>query len=248
MKPKIFILLLFPLLLSAQITKPSHFKFKDSTGVNATIAITTSAHPNVNTVALDVGDEIGVFNPSGMCCGAIVWEKVNTAIRAQGDNTFTPEIDGFKDGELMLFRIWVKKANKEYNSTVKYNASEPYKTGSFYSNGIYVLLDITGASPVKVEENFLPNDIELSRNYPNPFNPSTKINIFIPQRSHVKIDIIDINGKFVKNLGNSFFESGNHIIEWNGKDNESRNAASGIYFYRAMIDNKVFSGKMILSK
>jgi hypothetical protein len=244
-----FIILLFlPVMLISQVIKPTHFKYKDSTGVNATIAITTTANPNVSGVALEVGDEIGVFNTKDTCCGAIVWQKTNDAIIAHGDNTMTPQLDGFKDGEVMAFKIWVKQTNKEYVTKVQYSAVEPFRTGSFYTNGIYLLLSIAGYTPVKVDENSIPTQIKVNQNYPNPFNPATKINIFVPQRSHVILDIIDINGKVVKNLNNSFVELGNHSFEWNGKNNESRKVSSGIYFYKALIDSKIFSGKMILSK
>jgi hypothetical protein len=245
-----FIILLFlPALLVGQIVKPTHFKFKDSTGVNATIAITKSAaSPIVDNTPLVTGDEIGVFNTKDTCCGAMVWEEVNGALIAHGDNSMTSQLDGFIDGEVMVFKIWVKKTNKEYKTKVQYQTGDPLRTGSFYTNGIYLLVSVIGYTPVKVEENLIPTQTKVNQNYPNPFNRSTKIDISLSQRSYVVLDVIDINGKVVKNLNDSFLELGNHSFEWNGKNNKSRKAASGIYFYKALIDNKIFSGKMILSK
>jgi hypothetical protein len=235
-------------MLIGQVIKPVHFKFKDSTGVNALIAITTATDPNVNNVALEVGDEIGVFNTKDTCCGAVVWEKANTAIRAQGDNTMTPSVDGFIDGELMAFKIWVKKSNKEYKAKVQYSAVDPYRTGSFYINGIYLLLSLSGYTPVKVGENIIPDYIKVHQNYPNPFNPSTKINISIPERCHVTFEVIDINGNVIKTLNNSFLESGDHLFEWDGKNSKNKKVSSGVYFYKTIIGEKLFFGKMLLSK
>ena len=248
MKSFFIILLFLPLMLICQIVKPVHFKFKDNTGINAAIAITTAASPNVNGVTLEIGDEIGVFSTKDSCCGASVWQNINTSVIAQGDDGMTSQIDGFLEGELMAFKIWVKKSNKEYKTRVQYSAVSPFLTNFFHTNGIYYLTSISGYTTVKVEENILPNQIIIHQNYPNPFNPSTKIYIYIPQRNHVTLDVIDINGKIVKNLNNSILELGDHTFEWNGINNDSKKTASGIYFYKAVIDNKIYSGKMILSK
>jgi len=244
----LLIILLLPVFAFSQLSKPTHFKFKDSTGVNATIAITAAANPNVDVAALELGDEIGVFNTKDTCCGAIVWETINTAIIAQGDNSMTSAIDGFYDGELMSFKIWKKKSKKEYKAKVAYSAVSPFKTGFFYTNGIYLLTELTGTTQVGISENTIPSKISVKQNYPNPFNPSTKINVEIPNRSNVSINIFDVNGKKIKNLFNSSLAAGSHVFEWNAKDDNGILMASGVYYYKILINENFFVGKMLLSK
>lgn len=246
MKPIIIIIFFSTLLLSQTTT--NFFKYK-TTGINATIAITTLANPNVNGISLDVGDEIGVFNASGTCCGAIVWKKSNDAIIAQGDDPMTTEIDGFKEGELMNFRIWVKKSNKVYNAKVQYNASEPYKTGFFYSNGIYYLLDITGyTSSTNIYENIIPEKFLVYPNYPNPFNPTTNIKINIPQKSHLTIEVYDINGNQVNIINDSFLQPGEYIFKWDSRDKYMNLVSSGVYFYKVKVNENIQIGKMLLAR
>lgn len=246
MSGKFLILLLIPVALIGQTT---HFTFKAITGVSANIAITTAANPNVSGVPLEVGDEIGVFNTSGRCCGAVVWQKINTAITVWGDDSMTPEVDGFREGEKISFKIWVKKTNKEYVATVRYNTAEPFKSGFFSANGTYFLLDITGTNPSGGIENIqLPDNIKVYPNFPNPFNPATKFKVDLPGKSDVSIVILDISGKIIRNLFNSSLYGGDYIFEWNGKSDHGDRMASGVYFYRIQTGEKSFTGKMIYAK
>jgi hypothetical protein len=247
MKPIIIILFFSTLLLSQTTT--NYFKYK-TTGINATIAITTLSNPNVNGIPLDVGDEIGVFNSTGLCCGAVVWQKANTAIIAYGDDVMTTNVvEGFKEGELINYKIWVKKSNKVYNAKVQYNASEPYKTGFFYSNGIYYLIDITGyTSSTNIYKNIIPEKFFVYPNYPNPFNPSTNIKIKIPQKSHLTIDVYDINGNQVNRINDSFLPPGEYIFKWDGRDKNMNLVPSGIYFYKVKVNENIQIGKMLLAR
>jgi len=94
----------------------------------------------------------------------------------------------------------------------------------------------------------LPKDFSVSQNYPNPFNPSTVINFQIPKPSNVKISIYNITGQRIYTLINSWMESGNHHVAWDGKNEKGVKVTSGIYFYH--FEAGEFSGvqKMILVK
>jgi hypothetical protein len=76
------------------------------TGNNATIAV--PADVEINGPALMPGDEIAVFTPDGsICAGVSVWSGANIAITAWGDDSQTTLIDGLRDGEPMVFRVWL---------------------------------------------------------------------------------------------------------------------------------------------
>ncbi len=89
----------------------------------------------------------------------------------------------------------------------------------------------------------IPDNFAVSQNYPNPFNPSTTIEYALPQKSEVRLDIINILGQFVetKNLG--YQAAGYHTIDFDGSA-----LSSGIYFYRIITDFGVESKKMVLLK
>ena len=69
-------------------------------------------------------------------------------------------------------------------------------------------------------------------NYPNPFNPTTKIDYALPAESDVILSIYNIRGQLVKKIKQNDQPAGYHHVYWHGKDNNSKSVASGVYFYR----------------
>jgi hypothetical protein len=104
--------------------------------------------------------------------------------------------------------------------------------------------------PVDVipEKAIVPYQFALRQNYPNPFNAVTTIEYSIASRSHVNISVFNILGQKVATLVNEMKTVGSYTVFWNGENNNSELAASGLYFYR--IDAGKFSQckKMILLK
>ncbi len=92
-------------------------------------------------------------------------------------------------------------------------------------------------------EDLYPYDFSLSQNFPNPFNPSTKINYSLKESGNVKLTIFDVLGRKVIDLYNGFMEKGNHSITFNAS-----NLSSGIYLYRIESGSFVKTKKMILLK
>ena len=67
------------------------------------------------------------------------------------------------------------------------------------------------------------------KNYPNPFNPSTKIHYNISKSTYIKISVIDMMGREVKALVNEHQKPGLKTIEWDGKNEKGESLASGVY-------------------
>ncbi|HMU43084.1 MAG TPA: T9SS type A sorting domain-containing protein, partial [Ignavibacteriaceae bacterium] len=86
-------------------------------------------------------------------------------------------------------------------------------------------------------------EFQLSNNYPNPFNPTTKIRYSIPDRSEVILKVYDILGKEVASLVNEEKEPGYYTVDFDGS-----NLASGMYIYRITAGNFIETRKMILMK
>ncbi len=91
------------------------------------------------------------------------------------------------------------------------------------------------------------NGFKLQNNYPNPFNPSTKISYNIKGASadyhHVLLEIFDPVGRQISTLykGNQY--AGNYTYEFN-----ATNLTSGIYFYKLSVDGESRTKKMVLLK
>jgi hypothetical protein len=73
----------------------------------------------------------------------------------------------------------------------------------------------------------LLKSFNLSQNFPNPFNPSTKIKYSIPQTSNVVVKVFDILGNEIETLVNEEKQTGTYEITW-----YAENLPSGVYFYR----------------
>jgi hypothetical protein len=92
-----------------------------------------------------------------------------------------------------------------------------------------------------MEQTLLPSEIQLSSNYPNPFNPVTTISYDLPIGAHVSLMVYDVLGREVTTLVDGFVEAGYH--------RETLNAgrlASGVYFYRIQAGSFVQTKKLLL--
>lgn len=88
-----------------------------------------------------------------------------------------------------------------------------------------------------------PVSFELSQNFPNPFNPETKINFQIPTDGFVSLKVFDNSGKEVATLVNQSMTAGFHTTNFNAST-----LSSGVYFYRLETQGFVKVMKMALVK
>ncbi|MDD3641905.1 MAG: FlgD immunoglobulin-like domain containing protein [Candidatus Krumholzibacteria bacterium] len=88
--------------------------------------------------------------------------------------------------------------------------------------------------------------LTLYQNRPNPFNPSTTIEYYLPERIPVSLDVYDVGGRHIVRLANGMHESGLHTIAWNGLDAAGRAVAGGVYFYSLRAGKRVLTRKMII--
>lgn len=94
---------------------------------------------------------------------------------------------------------------------------------------------------VEVKENFIPTEIKLYPNYPNPFNPSTKINYHTTQSGFVSLKVYDVLGNEVATIVDETKPAGNYEVTF-----DAHGLSSGVYFYKLQTQNFVKTRKMIL--
>jgi len=112
----------------------------------------------------------------------------------------------------------------------------------------YRLWGIPSPTGPKVDVGFLPDEVSLLGNYPNPFNSSTVINFSIPDKSHVLLSVFDIMGRKVKTLLNKEIAAGEYSIHWDGTDSEGYAVSSGIYYSHLEVADQVRTAKMTMLK
>ena len=93
------------------------------------------------------------------------------------------------------------------------------------------------------ETNEIATEYYLSNNFPNPFNPTTKIRYSIPYSSKVVIKVFDILGNKIETLVNEEKHTGTYEITW-----YAENLPSGVYFYQLKAGSFIDTKKMILLK
>jgi len=88
-----------------------------------------------------------------------------------------------------------------------------------------------------------PRTFELEQNFPNPFNPSTKINYSIPENSQVTIEVFNVIGRRVATLVDREMVPGSYTVNF-----DASNLSSGMYFYRLQAGSTLITKKMTLIK
>lgn len=141
------------------------------------------------------------------------WKKIGF-IKGQGTSTLIGKYE-FIDNVENFGKYYYKLKQIDYNGTFN------------FSN----IIEVTVASPT---------NFKLNQNFPNPFNPLSKISFEIPVQSNVKIVLYDMLGKEIKVLLNGNFEAGYHTLNINAID-----LSSGIYFYCMTTDKGYTSTKKL---
>ena len=102
--------------------------------------------------------------------------------------------------------------------------------------------------PLASSDQISPVVTELKGNYPNPFNPSTTIAYSVKDATPVLIGIYNIKGQLVRTLVDAPKAAGNHLVVFDGLDNNRQPLSSGVYFYRMQAGDYSKSQKMIMMK
>jgi hypothetical protein len=87
--------------------------------------------------------------------------------------------------------------------------------------------------------------LTLHQNHPNPFNPSTTIAYFLPERCRVRLAVYDVLGRVVGVLVDREEEMGPHSVHWDGLDSDGRGVPAGVYLYLLEAGKMRISKKMI---
>ncbi|MCD4730401.1 MAG: T9SS type A sorting domain-containing protein [Bacteroidales bacterium] len=146
-----------------------------------------------------------------------VYDSVNLLVKV--DFTVDKEINGFVYDTLTI------TANSTYKYDIIIAINEEFITGNSYKT---------------------ISDYNLSV-YPNPFTDHTNISFHLDKSSKVSIEIIDQQLKKISNiLLRKKVKKGDHLYNWDRKNNNGHKVLSGIYYCRITVDNKAMVIKMVI--
>jgi len=107
--------------------------------------------------------------------------------------------------------------------------------GTFYLDDIRLVAATPPPSATAVLEEHtatVPKSFTLGQNYPNPFNSNTTICFALPENQEVKLSIFNLAGQQVVTLVQGARQAGTYTVRWDGRDDDGRPLASGVYLYR----------------
>ncbi len=201
----------------------------NGSGVLAPIAPTLISPPN---------------NSSGQGLTPLLdWDSISTAVsyrlQLSADSTFGATLIDVQNITSSQYQVsaGVLANNVKYFWRVKASnigGESPYSTVWNFRTALVGISHTGNETPVLHK---------LYNNYPNPFNPVTKIKFDIPEQSFTKLTIYDIIGKQVSVLVNRELNPGSYEAEFNAS-----NLPSGVYFYKLQAGVYIGVKKMILVK
>jgi hypothetical protein len=136
-----------------------------------------------------------------------------------------------------------KNIGADDNSTIHLNLNR-----TFLSNPEAKEILIQNEGPI------VPTTFMLYQNFPNPFNPITKIEFDINKSGessgieNATLDIFNILGQKVKTLIDCPLAPGHYSVDWDATDNSGSRVSTGIYFYRLEVGSRNQTKKMMLLK
>ena len=148
----------------------------------------------------------------------------------------------------------------DYDSYYYYDMSVNYKGGRIWAQSYATCFpakwtqrvdshwSYMGALSTVNDNNITVDRFELKGNYPNPFNPTTKIRFTNDRSSNVKVTVYALNGEKVATIMNRHVNAGAYDVSWNGKNSNGTIVPTGMYLYYIESDGRRLQGKMLFLK
>ena len=89
----------------------------------------------------------------------------------------------------------------------------------------------------------LAASFSLSDAYPNPFNPTTTMKLFMPVAGDMQVEVYNLLGQVVATLASGYRDMGTYTLTWDATD-----VSSGMYFVKAQADGFTKTQKLMLVK
>lgn len=200
----------------------------DSSGVRKWIAVYNGPANQSDSATSIAIDDAGSICVTGYSTGVgTLGDCATIKYNSDGAQEWSARFDGGINGNDVAHGVTFDPSGDVYV------AAKSTGTNSSYD---FVTLKYSKTSGIHVLNSSIDNGYKLYENYPNPFNPSTKISFNIPKSSFVKLNVFDITGKEVGILVNEKLEAGLYEVTFNPVGMPSK-----MYFYRLWVSTA--SGK-----
>ncbi len=167
-------------------------------------------------------------------------------VNVSNSNQFVElNLSGLNDGKFVDEFTPVVTSNKTGDDLKEYESFAANTGYEIPSRSIVTLIaDISDSNHIDNQSN-TPVNFKLFQNYPNPFNNGTRISYYLSETNNIQISVYSLLGECVKTIFNDKQESGEHIIDWNGTNNNNEVVGSGVYLYALNIGESRKIKKMV---
>lgn len=105
----------------------------------------------------------------------------------------------------------------------------------------YIIIKYSQVSGIQIIGNEISNKFSLQQNFPNPFNPKTKIRFSVSKNSVIQLKIYDVLGRIKEILVDEKLIPSEYEVTF-----EAPNYSSGVYFYQLSSDNQIIDTKKLV--
>jgi len=105
-----------------------------------------------------------------------------------------------------------------------------------------------GPAPTAVDGSAPSSGLTLGQNFPNPFNPSTRIEYALQADGRVTLTIHDLRGRLLRTLVDEVVAAGQRAVTWDGRSDAGEALPSGVYLYRIQGAGEQQTRKLMLTK
>lgn len=202
----------------------SYFEYEEKPDYQAVIIESIPDVPIFN--------EIGVFK-DGECVGALKFDGYPLNLQVY-DNSSPDEYDYVLYSESKINN----QAERKYTSSTVAISNRVIDNGKH----LFSIVSLTGG-----QEHVTDVHPDLSAMiYPNPMRGNTNIEIKARAKSVVEIGIYNLKGQLVRNINSIEISKGNTSIIWDGRSDDGRSVAKGIYFCRIKSPNNTLTKKLVV--
>ena len=226
-----------------------HFKYDNNTKIiNVSVVTVNStgnslAAMNVSTEDLEQdADEVESYE------GCLV---TVSGVTVSAVNAYDWSIVDDSGVECLIDDDMANMAADNYMSDLAEGTTLASVTGIFnFSYGTYKIQirDLADLGQLGIDGDFagVAREFALYPNYPNPFNPETRIRFQLAENSNVRLMIYDVLGRKVRTLVSDRMDAGHHVLNWDGLNDAGTDVASGMYVYRIKAGDFIAHRKMLL--
>ncbi|MGH7601669.1 MAG: T9SS type A sorting domain-containing protein, partial [bacterium] len=115
-------------------------------------------------------------------------------------------------------------------------AGSTFSSPDSFTVGAAKTASFADTDSIAVTQQSIPQEFALSPNYPNPFNPSTRLNLNLPENGRIIAVVYDLKGQEVVRLHDAEMAAGYKFLDWDGRNAAGNVIGSGIYIVRVVFE------------